>query len=142
MKKAFFIAFMALVGALTISCCSCRRGGSAIPLNGTTWALTEINGTVIDRAGNAERFTLTLDNDNRVSGMGDCNRIMGGYTQSATGDLSFNQAASTRMMCANQAMEDQFLSVINNTAKYRIDNRHLILMDSNNNILATFKAVE
>lgn len=144
MKKLLFAALIAVLGMSMVSCCGCGKGSSKdFVINGKTWALIEMNGTVIDRQNdNPDRFTLILGDENKFNGMGDCNRYFGSYTMTDNGELKFSAMGSTRAMCPNQKMEDQYFQMLNQVTKYKVDGEFLILMNDDNQIIASMKIVK
>lgn len=125
--KLLFVAFAALAVA---SCCSCRKGKSKnnMPLTNTSWQLTQMEGRAFEAKDDA--YTLVFNEEGRVAGKGDCNRISGGYTFTDRGVMTLTQMISTRMMCANQANEDKFLKLLHATDGYTIDG-NLLMLTSN-----------
>ncbi len=140
MKKALYVLVIGL-GIGLASCCGCRKVKS-LPITGTEWQLIEMNGKVIDRPEGGEQYSLRLGDDGRFSGMGDCNRCMGGYTLDEKRDrIEFSQVASTRMMCPNQQQENQYFAILNDARGYKIDGQFLLLLNDQRNIIASFKNV-
>lgn len=133
------IAAALLLSVLFVACCPCRKGKSVRtgePLIGTNWQLTQMYGQTVSVDNN---YSLLL-NDDKVSGVGDCNRLMGGYTTTPDRKLSFTQMASTRMFCPNQQQEDAFLKMLGGVDAYKIDGNMLMLLD-NGELVAIFEAV-
>lgn len=71
--------------------------------------------------------SITFDiEQNRFSGSGGCNRIMGSVT--AEGDrLRFGKVASTMMACDNLDLEKEFLNALENTVNYKVNGNELML---------------
>jgi heat shock protein HslJ len=74
--------------------------------------------------------------DDRVGGNASCNRFTGGYALSGA-QLSFSQAASTRMMCSPALMEQdgRFLESLEKVAEGKLENGRLALLDGDGNML-------
>ncbi|GAB4428135.1 MAG: hypothetical protein OHK0015_10770 [Chloroflexi bacterium OHK40] len=89
-------------------------------LPGTSWTLTELNGTPPVEGG--RKATIQFDADGRASGSTGCNRYFGGYTAEA-GRLTMSQMGSTRMTCPEplMAQETTFLDVLGRAVSYTID---------------------
>lgn len=131
---------MKLIKVLTIatlvvcvsSCCSCRKNKSAgVPLIGTKWQTTILDGVNIDAKG--ESYSLVFGAENNFSGVGDCNRLMGGYTLTKNNGLKVdNNTASTKMMCPDQAMETTFIRTLSSIDSYTIDGQTLMLLSEGN----------
>ena len=88
------------------------------PPEGSEWSL----------AGDRRR-TLLLE-DGRASGSGGCNRFAGGYLLDGA-RLAFEPLASTRMACEPEVMqaESDFFAALARTARFRIDEGELVLLD-------------
>ena len=143
MRKFLYVLLLAAVGASAVSCCSACRGAKVVPVSGTQWALIELNDQVIDREGNnAERLTLTLGEDGRVAGVGDCNRFFGPYSYYADGRIDISNLGSTRMLCPNQALEDQYFRALQNATSFKIDGDFLLLTDAHSKLIASFKRID
>ncbi len=129
----------ALIVALAFSlaaCCACRRSRSAVPLQGTEWALSQLYGTPVP----SDNYRVTLAEDGRISGIGDCNRFTGTYTQDGSSLKIADNLASTRMMCLNQAQEDKFLGMLREIDSYNIDGSHLMLI-AHGDVMGIFEAI-
>ncbi|MCD8072343.1 MAG: META domain-containing protein, partial [Alistipes sp.] len=119
------IAALILAAAAAASCCSCRTKSKTASLTANSWQVIQMDGEAFTPS-RAESYTLQFGPDNRVSGMGDCNRLMGGYTSDAQGNLRLEGAASTRMLCADQQTEDKFMRIISDVDGYSIDGNPLM----------------
>lgn len=131
--------------ALTVSaCCACRKSGNTAPLVGTEWKLAQLAGETIE----SDNYRMTLTEDGRLSGIGDCNRFTGSFTLPAdrtrtrtSGGLTVAEnLVSTRMMCLNQSREDSFLKVLREADTWSIDGNRLLLIRSGD-VLAIFDSV-
>jgi len=140
MKRFLFVAFTAAVLAIVCAaCCACRKGKNNKPLTETEWHMVRMMST--DMPAESDRFVLTFAKDGNVNGVGACNRIMGGYTATEKGGMTFGRMASTRMMCPDMELEDEFLKVLNSTTHYEIDGDMLMLLN-NGEVQAIFKGEE
>jgi len=77
-------------------------------LVGATWKVTGVNngkGAVVGIA-TTQDITMEFAADGRVAGSSGCNRFTGSYTAQGS-SLTFGPAASTRKMCADQAVMEQ-----------------------------------
>jgi heat shock protein HslJ len=121
------------------ACCACRGNKNTIPLMGTEWKLAQLNGQAVTSEG----FRMTLAEDGKIAGVGDCNRYTGAFTQKAgtsrtNGGLSVSEnLVSTRMMCPNQALETEFLKMLTQIDSWSIDGTRLMLIQRGN-VLAIF----
>ncbi|MEZ4875375.1 MAG: META domain-containing protein [Flavobacteriaceae bacterium] len=89
------------------------------------YIVTAINGTPISE--NAPNIVFSAL-DKGVSGNTGCNRFFGNYTLDLYA-LSFSEIASTEMACDQPIMdtENAFISVLNNTGSYALQNGELVL---------------
>lgn len=135
MKK---ILLVALVATLIASCCPCKKYQKKYgkPLTETNWVMVQLDGRSFS-AG--EGYALKFAKDNKVSGVGDCNRIMGIYTENNDGVMKFSQMASTRMMCPNQEGEMNFLKMLETIDSYKLDGK-LLMLFANGEMLSVFEA--
>lgn len=142
MKKIALVALLLAVGLGATSCCRACRAVKSKPVAGTQWALQELNDKVVDRQSSdrTDRFTLTLGEDGRVSGRGDCNTFFAGYSLT-DGKIAINNIASTRMMCPNQTLEDQYFRMLESAATADVDGEYMILRNGEGKIVASFRSV-
>lgn len=136
MKK--FVAAAALLFAMT----ACGGAHKSLPLEGTTWKLSEMKGipaTAID--AEADFFTLQFNAaDTMVAGRTNCNRFFGRYELKGS-RLSFDQMGMTRMACPDMAYEDAFVKMLSEVDRYAVEGQELKLYGEDRP-LATFRAVE
>ncbi len=103
---------------------------NAVVLTDTRWTLSSIDGQPISNV-TAERMPYLQFNaaDQRLSGLGGCNRLAGNYAQQGS-SLSM-MIASTRMACMNDnGLEGRFLQALSATASYAIEGNTLRLIDA------------
>lgn len=125
----------ALIAALfLLSACATLGGGS---ITGETWRLAQLEGKTVTSGAN---IVLYAD-DNRVTGSGGCNRLVGSFTGGADGKVSFPRVASTRMMCLNGTAEPEriFLEALSKTDSYTVKDKRLSLI-GNGEVLAVMTA--
>ncbi|MCX4262995.1 MAG: META domain-containing protein [Alistipes sp.] len=138
MKRSFLIMFAAALVAIT-GCCNCTsRSREVKPLVGTDWHLVQIMGRDVQKP--ADSYTITFGQDGRLNGVGDCNRLMSEYKTDDSRKLTFEYPASTRMMCPDQASEDEFLQMLSRVTHYEMDGEQMLLL-SNGELLAIFEAL-
>lgn len=115
-------------------------GVSTASLENTYWKLTTLAGKPVNVPdGQREPHLLLHPEQQRVSGSGGCNRIMGGYTLS--GDrLDFGKLASTLMMCLSGGeLERDFLATLERTARWQVQGQQLTLLAADGATLAVFE---
>ncbi len=123
------------------SCCRACRAVKSKPVIGTKWELIEMEGRTIPRLpGARDRFTLMLGTDGRVSGRGDCNTFFAAYSLKDS-KIDIARVASTEMLCTNQAGEDRYFRMLESAATAAIDGEYMILKDSTEVIVASFRIV-
>ena len=76
---------------------------------------------------------------NTFSGFAGCNSINGKMKVNTENRLQLVDIASTRMMCAPDNKEQQFLSLLAKVGAYKFDGDTLILLDPTYVPVATFK---
>jgi heat shock protein HslJ len=81
------------------------------------WTLEELDGQPLGPGGKAPTFRVS---GGVASGYGGCNRYTGPVTESAPGNISVGELASTRMACpdAQMSLEDRFLADLKHVTAY------------------------
>lgn len=129
----------AAMAFIATSCCNCAsRSREVKPLTGTEWHLVQIMGRDVDKA--ADSYNLLFSADGNVSGVGDCNRLMGSYKTDDKRALDFGAMASTRMMCPDQQSEDEFMQMLDRVTHYEMDGDMMLLL-ADGQLVAIFKAL-
>jgi heat shock protein HslJ len=111
-------------------------------LQNRTWVATQIGGTAIKTAPNAQNIpSIQFDEaSKRVSGSDGCNRIMGAYT-AGNDTLLLSQLASTRMACINNGNIDQkYNEALSKVTHYQVFGKTLKLLDRHGNLLIQFES--
>lgn len=126
---------VASVAVILAACCNCRtnKSKSSLPLTDTNWQLVEWEGRPFAATG--EQYTLKLTKDGRLSGMGNCNRLMGAFETPRTGIIKFSAMASTRMMCPDQQTESKFTQMLPEVDGYGLDGDMLMLFKGGERIM-------
>jgi len=113
----------------------------SMPLLGTTWRLTELNGKTPAETTGKTFAQLVLDgSQNRYSGSSGCNRLTG-TIELKDDSLTFGAGASTMMACPDPLMkqEQAFTKMLQSVTAYRISGKTLELLAANKTV-AKFKA--
>lgn len=139
MKNTFRILAAVSLAIVVAACCPCRRQTNVIPLTGAEWSLVQLN----DEKVSSKNFRMTLNDKGEITGIGDCNRFNGSFKSNGSGkirgDLSVGQnLISTRMMCPNQAMENNFMKMLLEIDSWNIDGEKLMLIKEGD-VLAIFE---
>lgn len=135
MKNLFLsIAAAAVLASCgTMSSASASKVGKAQPsLANTKWTLADnVKGKVP---------TLNIEGE-KINGNGGCNNYFGTATISpSTGDFSAGQLGSTKMMCNNMSVEQNFMDMVGKANKYVISGNTLELYKDNLLLLKFNKA--
>ena len=131
MKSVVFFC-IALLAVMMASCCQCRKNVSFYDqfdkLVGTEWQLVQKDDKAFDVGG--DNYTIAFGEDDRIFGMGDCNRYSGIMDYSVTRNvqsLSIGQLASTRMACVNMDGENQFFEFLRNASSINVDGDLMVI---------------
>jgi heat shock protein HslJ len=105
------------------------------------WVLVELNGKEVAKNTNEDGKTanLNFDTKGQVFGNSSCNNFSGSYVFNSDNILQFGPIASTRMMCRDMKIEDEYLQIFSNKVKYQIDNNILTFRSTNDVVVAKFK---
>jgi len=113
---------------------------------GGTWELERMNGKSVSDYGTLmgkenPNIKINVSNDGLSAYMG-CNRISGGF-EAIGRTIKFNHMLSTKMMCDNMQLEQDFFSVFNGKQlEFRIEDKKLIFTDLIGVIVAEFRNVD
>ena len=120
-----------LVGMLGLCAAPCifADGGSENALEGTSWALVEIQSMddTIVKPRAEDDFILTFKDASSVQLKVDCNRGTGSYQWSDSGQLQFGPLATTKMMCGPDSIDNRFLSDLSYVRSYVMKEGNLYL---------------
>lgn len=106
-----------------------------------TWILQ----TLRDKNVNSKDFGDQLPNlqiateTNSFTGFAGCNTIKGQLVPNSNDRIKFENIATTRMMCAPENKEQDFLNVLSKVGAYKFDGQTLILLDATYVPVATFR---
>ncbi|MEN9479355.1 MAG: hypothetical protein RLZZ298_750 [Pseudomonadota bacterium] len=136
MKFLFTLALL-----LGLSACSSVQSLPDQALLDRYWRALEIEGKPVAVVDNRAEPHLVLAAENRTHGSDGCNRFTGNYEISAPA-LHFGRMASTMMACIPPTglISRQFIGALTATASYRIQNKQLILLDSDGRIRMRLEA--
>jgi heat shock protein HslJ len=129
-----------LMMAATVSACATKTTAGPSQLPGRDWRLVAVGGQSALPADAARRPWLNFSTDsNRVSGHLGCNRASGTFTMNGA-ELRFGPIMSTRMACADDAMNRQEAALggaLQGTDHFRITGDTLELLQAST-VLARF----
>jgi len=129
----FRVLLLLLSVIMTASCAVGAYSASAVrdkdpaSVMGRTW-LWESTVTPVEKISsrNPERYTLRITGDGRLQARFDCNKGGGSY-QISTGKLSFGPIMSTRMACAPDSLDSQFMRDLGKVESFFVEEGHLYL---------------
>src|SRR5690554_264912 len=136
-----------LLSTFTFTSCGNSKEVTAMEANKET--MTQISGiyyvsTIGENNHDSDELTIQFEEQsNTVSGFLGCNRFTGTYTLDGN-SISFGPLATTRMMCeeANNKMEQNMLSALENTTSINIENQELSLSNSKGILIKATKNSE
>jgi heat shock protein HslJ len=121
---------------LTLSLAACGSPAIAPELNGTSWALTEINGQPVLPDSNP---TLIFD-VNSAGGHGSCNSFGGDY-EAKDGKLTFDSIFSTMMYCEDTMDQEMaYLAALQEAAGYQVKDGTLLILDADGLVVLIFES--
>lgn len=131
-----------LLAALVVGCCPCRsyQKKNRRPLAGTEWQLIQLGGKSVQPKEGVFTILFTAE-DNRMSGVGACNRIMGTYTTDEQRSLKIGPLAGTRMACPGMDEEQAFTTALEAATHYDMDGPMLLILN-NGELMAVFQALK
>ncbi|MDR1543571.1 MAG: META domain-containing protein [Prevotellaceae bacterium] len=103
-------------------------------LVGKTWQLVELNGNSVEN----EAF-IVFGKDNRFNGNLGCNLMNGTYELNGS-RIQFGQVISTKKLCLNMTVEDEFAKVLQVADSFYVSESELILNRARMAPLAKFVA--
>lgn len=153
MKRTFYVL------ALAVALAACNNKNTEEDTGSTTsavveatpvslfekqWNLTELNGSavVLDTTFKITPHLNFTEADSTVVGNAGCNGIGGRFSLSENSGLSFTKMRATLMACPNLEVEQQFLAVLENVKKYRIEGGTLSLNNANDESLARLEGAD
>ena len=131
MKRVLFaIAAMAM-------CVACCEGEKGLPLEGTKWNLTELQGATNEAFDDADTFWFVL-NDGDLIGIGACNNFFGGCMLTGKDGFKIGGMGMTRMACHNMDLEDAYVRMLDEADNYEIEG-DILSLKRGDDVLAKFK---
>jgi heat shock protein HslJ len=130
MRILLLSVMMLAATLLIVGCQTPSPSPDLLPLTGTKWLLTELNGKPLAATAGLTTPTLTLDAAaKRASGVSGINRYSGGY-ELVDAKLKFGMFMGTRMAGppAAMAVESEFLQAMSGVTEWKIEGRQLQLL--------------
>jgi copper homeostasis protein (lipoprotein) len=108
----------------------------------TKWKLVGLNKEKLEVKAKDVYYIKLKSKDGRFVALSGCNSIIGYYVMPSSTTLSFSGITSTKMDCADTALESRFFTTLAETKGYKLDKEELVLFGEGKKILAEFKAVK
>lgn len=106
------------------------------------WMLHSIHSESYDKSSlKHPRLEFNI-REEKFYGNDGCNQITGSIKQLTNKSIRFSGVVGTRMRCLNMEISREYLSLLQKTRYYSIQNLHLTLLDSNKNKLLAFTKAE
>lgn len=139
MNKFFYTLALGTTILMIASCGGAKKSEySKEQITSTVWQLKSLNGVenpayTLD----GESFTLQFDTlENRIGGMGACNRYMGEYNFSEEQNkIDLIMGGATRMLCPNEELEQPFFTALNDIDTYYTNDGDLVLAKGEETII-------
>lgn len=120
MKK---LILTTIIAAALVSCTSVSGPKKQVSISGTSWILAD------QVKGNAP--TLMIE-DGKINGNAGCNNYFGQVNMDATvGNFSAGNVGATKKMCENMSVEDNYLKLLGQVNKYKVNGKTLELYKDN-----------
>ncbi|RIV34816.1 META domain-containing protein [Flagellimonas lutimaris] len=108
------------------------------------WVLEEMKGATVSKEDFNGTDVPNMEvniNNNKFSWFSGCNRMTGSlfYEKDV---LRFTQVASTRMACPNMEKESEFLTALQSSTTYEVENNRLYLSNGSEENLLVFKKID
>lgn len=139
---AIILVLIAWFAPALVSCAEqTRTSVTSVPLENTNWILVRLGDKPISVTAARQTPSLMLvPKGKSAHGSTGCNRFQGGYRVEG-GTLRFTGIATTRMFCADvRELEEQYVRVLDATARWKIVDAHLELYDTAGARLAVLTA--
>ncbi len=117
--------------ALAVSCAEPTK------VDGVEWKITTLNGSEV-KGAESDSYTILFGEEGRFSGKGECNRIIGSYKLSNSGELTIESKGATMMFCPNIEQEESFIKGLESVTRYKTKGGELQLFADKKQV-ATFK---
>jgi heat shock protein HslJ len=156
-ERMRILLLLASLAALTASACTATdrsrlesadapamQAPTAHLFDAGEWQLVELGGQPVAADGAGRAPSLQFDREQRrVAGFSGCNRFGGTFELGAGDTLRLRQMFSTKMACLGENVEPQFLRMLEQVERWRIEENQLLLHGSTGaDPLARFRRVE
>jgi heat shock protein HslJ len=125
-KKKMKNLFLSICAAAMLASCGTMSSPSASKVGKAQPSLTNTKWTLADNV-KGKIPTLTIEGE-KINGNAGCNNYFGTIKlDAATGNFTAGQIGSTRMMCDNMSVEQNFMDMIGKANKYVVSGNTLEL---------------
>ena len=148
-SKTLLLCVSIAYGALAMMAACATRDAPAVanassaPLLDSQWRLVTLDGQVLaNPPGTQQAYFVLQPRNTGVTGFSGCNRMFGRYALERE-TLKFDAMGGTKMACLDEArmsLEQRYLSMFANVARWKITDRELALLDAAGKSIATFEA--
>jgi len=129
---------VAILSFIILSVVSCKSSKADLPLqslSGTTWQLSELNGTAVDAKLYRRSIPyVTFETNTRISGNSGCNNFSGSYNLNDEGGINISQIAATKMFCEG-VDEKGFFDALDNATVTKAQKDKLVLINGDTQIM-------
>lgn len=122
---------------VTILLVNAACGGADAEIEGTTWVLTELNGSAPIEGTSID----LMISDEAVSGSSGCNQYAGPASVDGAQLTLGPDLASTLMACAEDVMDQEraYVEALDSVTSFEISGDELVLKDSDGTVVARFE---
>lgn len=140
-----FLLLLLLAGVLILVACKAKKTATEVDTDNSAftplderlhdiWVLTTINGEELDHTKPRPRLEL-YPGEGRITGSGGCNELFG-QMDGMGKEITFRNVGTTKMFCRDlMELENNFLTLLQQTQTYRIKDLKLYLFEGKKEIL-------
>lgn len=121
-----------------------KNADSSIRLH-DIWVVKEMNGEQVFKPNDKTIKQITLEihiNDMKILGNDSCNNFFGRINNLNNNAISFSELGSTKKLCPDMKIANNFSNAMKNVTNYELKNLHLYLKDKEGNILLKLLKVD
>ena len=107
----------------------------------TKWKLVELNGKAVKSATNKDYFINLDSKSGKFAAYAGCNNFSGTFVMKAAKKLAFSKIAGTKMACPNMSFESNFITTIEKTDNYMIE-ENVLHLHKGKAMLAKFESIK
>lgn len=107
----------------------------------TKWKLVELNGKAVKSATNKDYFINLDSKSGKFAAYAGCNNFSGTFVMKAANKLAFSKIAGTKMACPNMSFESNFITTIEKTDNYMIE-ENILHLHKGKSMLAKFESIK